>query len=181
LTPPEPRRAARSPLPRVLVAAVGIGAGAAAMHLLDSAHAPSPQAALAAPPSAATEERPVPVVIGPVSARLSDDDKHAIARMVREELGALQPAPASAADSGAAPPENDRSSPSSPAVAEARERVRVAVEQGIARGTWTDEDVMAMREAMVPMSGQDRVDAIRPLVIAVNEGRVRRVGRGPLF
>jgi hypothetical protein len=120
-------------------------------------------------------------VAGPLTARLADEDRAALRALMREELAAARApgeprAPAGRAES---PPPDDR--PLTNDEIKAYDRVRAMTDDRIARGEWTEKDRATARVAMATIPPDQRIELMQPLMIAVNTGKVRFDGRGPLF
>ena len=116
-----------------------------------------------------------------ITVRLNDEDKNGLRALVREELAqtlgaARAGASTSPSDAGSA------SAPSpSPAAAEAYKAARATIDKQITHGSWTDADRTQLRAILPALSSDARIEVIRPLLIAMNEGKVHFAGNGPPF
>jgi hypothetical protein len=119
------------------------------------------------------------VVVGPTTARLDDADKNALRAIVREELAAERAAAAASASTTAA--DDPQQWQLSDAAMKSYDVVHARVDDAITRGAWTPDDRDALRLQLGNLPAEARVEALRPLVVAVNDGRVRFTGHGPLF
>jgi hypothetical protein len=156
----------------VVCAVVGVGAGVALTRTWTPPHPPPAPAAATAPAA-----RDV-LLVGPATARLDELDKQELRAVIREELAAQRAASAARSADAAVPnPESHMSSESMRAYDDAR----VAVDDAIARGTWTERDRSGLRASMAQLPADSRLDLVRPLIVAVNSGKVHFDGRGPLF
>jgi hypothetical protein len=61
------------------------------------------------------------------------------------------------------------------------EGARAAVDEGVSRGTWNDEDSAQLRAALVTLPPETATEVLRPLILAINEGHVRWQGHEPIF
>jgi hypothetical protein len=141
-------------------------------------HVPAAQRATPPPGASASELAGEPrnvVVVGPSTARLADDDRAALRALVREELAASKPR----ADA----PRADRDPAPEPSLTDAQlqafDRARATVDSSIAQGTWTPENRAQLRMTMAQLPAETSLEIVRPLLIAVNEGKVRWEGHGP--
>jgi hypothetical protein len=152
---------------------VGTAFGYWAGHVPATRHAtPPPDDSTSMP---AAEPRNV-VVVGPSTARLADDDRAALRALVREEIAASRPhADAPGADRAPTPAEATLTD----AQIQAFDRARAAVDSGIAQGTWTPENRIELRMTMAQLPAETTMEIVRPLLIAMNEGKVRWEGHGP--
>ena len=155
-------------------AILGLGAGVALTR-----HPAPPRATAAAAAATDAPSREV-IALGPTTARLDDDDKRALRAIVREELAAER---AAAAASASAKPTtaDDATWQLSNDAMKIYDGVRARVDDAIARGTWSNEDRADLRPQLAQLPAEARIEAMRPLVIAVNQGRVHFAGRGPLL
>jgi hypothetical protein len=160
-------------------AALGLGAGIAVSRTAS----PTPSGdALRAGAVAAPAAPSQTIVVGPATARLGEDDKAALRALIREELGAERAAAAARAD--AAP--STSADPAqqwqlSPEGLQAFDRARSRVDDGLARGAWTEDDRAELRASLAGLPTEARAELVRPLINAVNEGKVHFAGHGPLF
>jgi hypothetical protein len=151
---------------------VGTAFGYWAGHVPAARRSPPPGESASEP---AGEPRNV-VVVGPSTARLADEDRSAMRALVREELAAAKPradAPRADRDPTSAEP------PLTDAQLQAFDRARATVDSGIAHGTWTSENRAQLRMTMAQLPVERTLEIVRPLVIAVNEGKVHWEGHGP--
>jgi hypothetical protein len=113
--------------------------------------------------------------------RLTDDDRASLRAAVREELAA-QHAAEQRSDARPASTDND---PAPRALTDTQIKAfdvaRTQVDQGIASRRWTMEDRAQLRANLATLPNETRFELLSPLIVAVNEGRVRFDGRGPLF
>jgi hypothetical protein len=157
---------------------LGLAAGIAVSRRFTPEHVASSPAA--APNVDSTANVRVIPVVGPTTARLADEDREALRALVREELAALRPAK----DSSSADRAEDRQTPEPPIAGDqirAYDALRAKVDDSIARGVWTAEDRVQARAARASLSPRQFVETVRPLTVAVNLGKVRFEGPGPLF
>jgi hypothetical protein len=163
-----------------LVLVIGLpclGLGTAAGYWLS--RVPRTPASTPAPAPTASEPAAEPrnvVVVGPTTARLADDDRAALRVLIREELAASKPAADRARP--------DRDPPAAePTLTDAQlqafDRARATIDSGIAQGTWTAEDRAQLRLTVAQLPAETSLEIVRPLLIAVNEGKVRWQGHGP--
>jgi hypothetical protein len=119
---------------------------------------------------------PVQALSEPVAARLSEEDKLALRAMVRQEVAAMRP-PSTASET-----ESSASVPPPPVeVIAALASARDSVDDAIVRGGWTPADRRQLRARLAGVSAEKREEVMLPLIVAVNEGRVRFDGHGPLY
>jgi hypothetical protein len=162
---------------------LGLGGGFALSRGV-AARAASARAVPPDPHPARDESSPEPrtVVVGAATARISDGDMAAMRALVREELAAER---AAVEPRRNGPPAERGERASARALSSDElplyDRARAAVDRGIARAAWTDEDRAQLREAMMMLPGDVQVEIVRPLTVAVNAGTVHFDGHGPLF
>jgi len=156
-------------------AILGLGAGIALTR-----H-PAPARATAAA-AAATDTPPSREVVAfvPTRARLDDEEKQTLRTIVREELAAERAA-ASASPSAKPATAADATWQLSSDAMKVYDDVRVRVDDAIARRTWSNEDRAALRPQLAQLPPEARIEAMRPLLIAVNQGKVNFTGHGPLL
>ncbi len=131
---------------------------------------------------AAPAAPPQTVVVGPTTARLGEDDKMALRALIREELGAERAAAAASSDAGpAASADPAQQWQLSPGGIQAFDHARAKVDAGLARGAWTEDDRAQLRASLATLPAGARAEVVRPLIVAVNEGKVHFAGHGPLF
>lgn len=95
-----------------------------------------------------------------------------------EELRQQAPRDQKAAPAPSASAVEDRT----PEAEEGNEQAQALVQRALASKSWSRADALRLRLLFPSMSREDREAAIRALVVAVNEGRIRpEPGQGPLF
>jgi hypothetical protein len=162
-----------------VTAVLGVAAGVAGSHLLER-HSTSARPQTTAE---ATEPAPEPrhdvVMVGPVTARLADEDRAALRALIREELAAGMTQ--SRGDDAGATTLAPRP-PSQPLeTTDSYVQARSVVDDGISHGSWSPADRTRLRDALSSLPTEARLEIVQPLVVAVNSGRVRFEGHGPLF
>jgi hypothetical protein len=158
----------------VVCAVTGFAAGASTVR----SHAPKPHAVAA--PADAPASSPDVVVVGPTRARLDDEDKKELLALIHQELAAQRPAPAAPADKAAASDEAAELQLSNDGM-KVYDSARSRIDEAVSRGTWTDSDRDALRTSLAQLPGPACVDAMRPLFVAINSGKVRVEGRPQLL
>ena len=176
----EPRALVRALVIGVPCLLVGIGVGVG----LAFTRGPGAQSPADAPVSPSVAPAPPPgiVLVGATTAKLGDDDRAALRSMIHEELVAERAAAEARTDAGqgsAGEPRPARDLTSDQM--KVYDRARVEVDQGIARGTWNEDDRAQLHASLSTLPTETRIEIIRPLVVSVNAGKVRFDGRGPLF
>jgi hypothetical protein len=169
-----------------MMGAVCLAAGVVAGTLFSSARRHSRETPEAAPQNAgrvpASDPPPVQAPALTVATRLSEADKGALRDLVREELAAERARVAGARDAGRAAAEPDSTEvPISAANVKSFDEARSVIDEGLSRHVWTEADRAHIRQAVARLPPEMRMELIRPLIVAVNSGKVRFDGRGPLF
>jgi hypothetical protein len=107
-------------------------------------------------------------------------DEETVRRVVREELDHAQKDRSESATSvpseevtNAPPPTDDQ--------VKAVERGRQTVEASVRSGVWSDRDRDELRSALRDAPGNLHLEVIDPLIIAINQGKVRVDFVGPPF
>jgi hypothetical protein len=169
---------------------VGVAAGASAA--LARGHATPRRAGIpaenAGPAAGAPEARNV-VIAGPTTARLADDDRAALRALIRDELAATagrsaaQPVDGAGAGGARAASNGELSneSPLSGRDLKTYDRVRAAVDDGVARGVWTEENRAQVHADIRTLPAERAMEVVRPLLVALNQGQLHFEGSGPLF
>ena len=161
-----------------LLLGIGVGVGVALTRSPGVPRSAGAQASSAVAPSPA----PSIVLVGAATAKLGDDDRAALRAILREELVAERAATEGRSDAGREAPDEPRPARDlSSEQLKVYDRARVEVDDGIARGAWTEDDRAQLRASLATLPPETRIEIIRPLVVSVNEGKVRFAGRGPLF
>jgi hypothetical protein len=119
--------------------------------------APAPSAQAVAEPSPPPALPPIVAVSA--TARLGDEDREALRALIREELRAGR---AEAAAGGPAGPATSASAAASQSVlaslppesAAAYQRAQTLVDDGIARGTWSEADRAGLQAELAPLPGE---------------------------
>jgi hypothetical protein len=137
---------------------------------------PSSRAAEA--PQSPSAERTQVFVAGPSTARLADDEREALRALIREEFAA-QKAATESRDAGNQDQAPDRAMSSEQV--KSYDHARALVEDGVARGAWTEEDRAQLRGMIGALPSEERIEIVRQLIVAVNDKQVRFDGHGPLF
>jgi hypothetical protein len=158
------------------VPCIALGLGAGMLLPRGRGASPSRGEVAAAPASAVSPPATSVVVMGPTRARLDDDDRAALRAMIRDELAA-QNAAARPAPSAEARPEPTLSNEQ----LKAYDAARAEVDQGLAAGVWTEDDRRQLRAKLAGLPGDTSVEVVRPLLIAMNGGKLRFEGRGSVF
>ena len=154
---------------------LGLGAGVAITRRPAPEHARRGAVPAEAPSSSV-------VVVSPTTARLDDADKQALRAIVREELAAERAAIAPAVSATEATATDDAPKwQLSSGEMKIYDGVRASIDDAVARGTWSAEDRASLRPQIAQLPAEARVEAMRPLIVAVNEGKIHFSGRGPLF
>jgi hypothetical protein len=124
-------------------------------------------------------ERTRVVSVGPSTARLDDDEKMALRALMREEL-ASQKAAMEARRDGA---NGDRAPDQAMSGEQLKsyDHARALVDDGLARGAWTEDDRAQLRDTIAELPTDERFEIVRPLLVAVNTRQVHFQGHGPLF
>jgi hypothetical protein len=167
-------------------AAIGLVAGVLVSRIV-SHSAPARAAAQPNPPAAAEGAPRTPAAAGVMMTRLSDEDKGALRRILREELLADRAAhaapvtPQEVPDSGCRGRPEPESAPMSDAALQAYDRARTTVDGAISRGVWTESDRAELRAELAAVPAERRFEITSPLIVAVNTQKVRFAGRGPLI
>jgi hypothetical protein len=171
----------------VAVPCLLIGAGASAA-LSSHAAARTTNGAVAAATEGDSPPSRTVVVAGPTTAHLADDDRAALRALIRDELAASAAKNAAPAAAGAGAnaaltasrePETER--PLSSEDLKVYDRVRTTVDEGVARGNWTEDDRAHVHDAIRSLPPERASELVRPLFVALNEGKLHFEGRGPLF
>jgi hypothetical protein len=125
------------------------------------------------------EPRSVVVVGGPTTARLGDDDRAALRALIREELASAS----SRHDAKRGSSDSERAE--APALSDVQlkryDQARTVVDDGIAHGTWTPENRAQLRATLAGLPAETTVEIVQSLIVAVNQGKVRWEGRGPMM
>jgi hypothetical protein len=182
-TPASP--VARSVVGRVVVLAcvscLVLGGGAGFWVARTSA---APRPVVSAPPKTASdapgEARSV-VVAGSTTAHLGEDDRAALRTLIREEVAAALPHEDARRAARDPQPAEVGAAALSDAQLKAYDQARAAIDDGIARGTWTPENRVQLRATLAGLPAETAVEVLRPLILAVNERKVHWEGRGPLM
>ncbi len=119
----------------------------------------------------------------PIRAALSERDELRLRELVREELRgareAPQPSPSKAA------PEAELEAEAAPELSDEQlknyDSARALVDGGLSRGVWTTADRTKLREVVQTLPPELNEEMLSSLIVAVNSGKVRFEGRGPLF
>jgi hypothetical protein len=107
-------------------------------------------------------------------------DEETVRRVVREELDHAQKGRPESATS--APAEEVRNAPPpTDEQVKATERARQTVDASIRSGLWSDRDRDELRSALRDSPGDLRLEVTDPLIIAINQGKVRVDFVGPPF
>jgi hypothetical protein len=122
----------------------------------------------------------------PVPARLDDRDKEALRLLIRQELQGLRPeasqsAAAATAVATAKPGDTRAVEPLSNDQEVAFERARSMVDDGLARGSWSEDDRAHLRQSLRGLPSEAREQVMSSLFVAVNEGRIQPQVHGPLL
>lgn len=172
---------------RRLVITIGIAGpvlGGAAVAGLMQLFGPSKDASAsrrAAPsPPGLPGSAAAPTAVAPAAPAPTAETPAGLEALLRAAVTAPSPDPSSSASSDSAPPREDEAA-LSPDAMRAYERARTLVDQGVANGTWTQDDRQELRGDLLMLSTERRIELERPLIVAVNEGRVHFRGHGPLF
>jgi hypothetical protein len=124
---------------------------------------------------------------------LSDTDKAALRALIRDELGAALAAKHEvlatrevARRADVVPDASTRTAEQALAGLTRDQRVSYddltsLVSDGVDRGTWTADDRQQVREKLYALPPELGLEVVRPLMIAVNNGKVHPAVRGPLF
>jgi hypothetical protein len=164
---------------------MGLVAGVLLSRVAD--HSGPAHATAQSNPSAAVDGAPrTPAAAGVMMMHLSDEDRGALRRIVREELIADRaareaPTPQGVPDSGCRGGTEPESAPMSDAALHAYDRARTTVEGAISRGVWTESDRAELRAELAALPAERRFEITSPLIVAVNKQKVRFAGRGPLI
>jgi hypothetical protein len=130
-------------------------------------------------PEDPSPERTRIVAVGPSTARLDDDEKMALRALIREEFAAQKAAAEARGDAGSGDPPLDHAI--SGEQLKSYDHARTLVDDGLARGVWTEDDRAQLRDTIAGLPTEQRFEILRPLVVAVNSRKVHFEGRGPLF
>jgi hypothetical protein len=173
-------------------AAVG---GVAAWHLAQPPAAPKGHAVgasqITSDPPEPSQPPPSPVIVGPVLARLDDDDKAGLRALVQQEVRAAlasNPQPPAVASGQVAEPRfaPDASTPEILAQLSKDEQTKYAVaesivQDGIARGQWAETDRRSFRRAIKDVPEPLHSRLLSELFGAANRGEIKRDQLGPLL
>jgi hypothetical protein len=118
-------------------------------------------------------------VAGPSTARLADDEREALRALIREEFAAQKAAAEARGDGRKADPAPDHAM--SGEQLKSYDQGRALVDDRLATGRWSEEDRAQLRATVGALPTEERLEVVRPLVVAVNAGKVRFDGHGPLF
>jgi hypothetical protein len=130
-------------------------------------------------PQDPSPERTRVVAVGPSTARLDDDDKTALRALIREEFASQKAAMEARGDARKADPAPDHAMSSEQV--KSYDRGRALVDDGLARGAWTEDDRAQLHDAIAGLPTDELFEIVRPLLVAVNTRKVHFDGHGPLF
>ena len=165
--------------PAIAAASLVLGLAAGVGLTRSSSTRPEPRervsrAADAPPPSMTAATSAPAVTVAP----LSEPDKAALRAMIREELAAARPPPV---ESHEPSPAATLERPISNDDLKAYDQVRAIVADGLHRGSWTEEDRAHARRTLGSLPPEMRLELVGPLIVAVNQQKVRFEGTGPLL
>lgn len=118
------------------------------------------------------EASPVPRERVIVQAVDSAGIREAVRQAIGEELAAARGADEADSEAASAP---------TPEALVAIDSGKLYIDEAIGRGRWSTEQASHVRELGTGLSGDEYQELVRPLVIAINEGRVQVDAEGPPF
>jgi hypothetical protein len=131
--------------------------------------------------AAPAEPRVAPIVLNP-QLGLSEADRAALRNMIRDEVRAGRAVDPSV--DAAVSQQADLPKLAAQLTGDQRKVYDAAqslVDQAIVHGSWTGDDRDHLRDGLVGIPEELRLEVVRPLIVAVNAGQVRFRGRGPLY
>jgi hypothetical protein len=160
-----------------------LGAAGATAFARALSAAPAASVASTPPPPHASSVAPSPTfVVASTTAHLGEEDRAELRAMIRDELARERSTSESGGDDGSGKDETRASKPAlSEAQREALDHVRAEVDRGVATGAWTPADRASLRASLDALPVEMWSEAVRPLFMAANAGKLRIESHGPLF